>query len=106
MLRITLFGACLLIGLVCSTQANQRPNWSTLLQAVWGVGMVDPEKAEIENQLGNDPTSLIELLKDTNWIKTVAGPDMSEVVRVIPSWQVLDGSGIRSEMIFSVWCDR
>ena len=106
MLRITLFGTCMLIGLVCSAQANERPNWSALLQAVWDVGVVDPEKAEIENYLGNDPQSLIELPIETNWIKTTTGPDMSEVVRVIPSWQVLDGSGSRSEMTFSVWCDR
>ena len=106
MLRITLFGTCLLIGLVCSAQANQGPNWFALLQAVWDVGVVDPEKAEIENYLGNDPQSLIELPTETNWIKTVTGPDMSEVVRVIPSWHVLDGSGIRSEMTFSVWCDQ
>lgn len=106
MLRITLFGACLLIGLVCSTQANQRPDWSALLQAVWDVGVVDPEKAEVENYLGNDPQSLIELPTETNWLRTMTGPDMSEVVRVIPSWHVLDGSGIRSEMTFSVWCDQ
>lgn len=106
MLRITLFSTCLLIGLVCSTQANQRPDSSSLLQAMWDVGVVDPEKAEMENYLGNDPQSLIELPTETNWIKTVTGPDMSEVVRVIPSWRVLDGSGIRSEMTFSVWCDQ
>ena len=106
MLRITLFGTCLLIGLVCSAQSNQRPNWSTLLQAVWDAGVVAPEKAEIENYLENDPQSLIELPTETNWIKGVSGPDMSEVVRVIPSWRVLDGSGSRSEMTFSVWCDQ
>lgn len=68
MLRTTLFGICLLIGLVCSAQSNQRLNWSTLLQAVWDVGVVDPEKAEIENYLGNDPQSLIELPTETNWM--------------------------------------
>ncbi len=105
MLRTTLFGICLLIGLVCSAQSNQRLNL-TLLQAVWDVGVVDPEKAEIENYLGNDPQSLIELPTETNWTKGVTGPEMSEVVRVIPSWRVLDGSGSRSEITFSVWCDQ
>ncbi len=106
MLRSTIFSLCVLIAMACSPLVNPNPAPRTLLQVMWDIGVVDKEQADIAKKLGNDPLSLVELPKVTSWIKGMKGPDMSEVNLIIPSWFVLDGSGLRNGALFSVWCDH
>ena len=106
MLRLAIFGACMLFGIASHAQDNFNPTFRTLLQVVWDIGVVDKTQAEIERQLGNDPLSLIELPRVTNWTKGLMDSNMSEVNMVIPVWFVLDRSGMRGGAFISVWCDR
>ena len=105
MLRLIVFGTCMLFGTV-SIALDSNATSRTLAQVLWDIGVVDKTQADIERSLGNDPMTLIELPKATNWIKGLMDSEMREVAMVIPMWAVLDTSGFRGGAIFSVWCDR
>ena len=106
MLRATIFGVCMIFGIAIHAQDGLNPTSRTLLQVVWDIGVVDQTQAGIERTLGNDPLSLIELPKVTNWMRDLTGSEMREVAMVIPIWFVLDGSGMRGGLSISVWCDH
>lgn len=106
MLRITIFSTCVLFGIVCNAYDGSDPTSRTLLQVVWDIGVFDKTQAEIERKLGNDPLSLIELPKVTNWTKGLMDSEMSEVAMGVPMWVVKDRSGFRGGAFFSVWCDH
>lgn len=104
--NLTITVISLLLSIQCHSQTTLNQSADSLLQAVWELGVVNPEQAEIDAGLGNDPRSLIELPTVTSWSVSLTGPDMSEVNLIVPAWAVLDSSGIRNGALFSVWCDN
>ena len=98
--------SCALLAIPSAAQDSSDPSPRSLLQVIWQTGIVSAEKAEIEARLGNDPRSLIELPAVTSWSTGLTGSDMREVNMIVPAWFVLDGSGMRNGVVFSVWCDN
>ena len=104
--NLTITVISLLLSIQCHSQTTLNQSADSLLQAVWDIGVVNRQQAEIEAGLGSDPRSLIRLPTVTSWSTGLIGPDMSEVNLLVPTWAVLDRSGIRNGALFSVWCDN
>ena len=104
--KFTITVIFLLLSIQSHSQTTLNQSARSLLQVVWDIGVVNLQQAEIEADLGNDPRSLIRLPTVTSWSIGLTGPDMNEVNLIVPTWAVLDRSGIRNGALFSVWCDN
>lgn len=77
----------------------------SLRTALWNLDVIHEHAVSVEKQFGNDPKELIRLPTQTNWSDGLADENMQEVVITVPVWSILDGSGLRGNAHFSVWCD-
>ena len=94
------------VGMILGADSNTGTRVPTLSMTLWSIGMVDENAAAIERRLGNDPITLIEPPKASNWTLFPQFGEMQEVAIVVPSWWVKDGSGMRLQATVSVFCDK